>query len=94
MPKLIYISEDVAKIAKILNVSPEQIQAKGIVIIECEYLPEATSNEEQIAEQVSATYCIPKCGYYRDAVLRGYIINCFTPNSPILAKLKQALPKI
>jgi len=86
------MTEDMQQITKILRVRPEEIKAKGIVIIECEYLPEATSNEAQIAEQISATYCV-RCGYYHDAVARGYIINCFTPNSPILAKLKKALPK-
>lgn len=90
-PKLIYLTEDIAKIAEAAKVPIDQVKVKGVVFIECEYLPESVENEVEIAERISKTLCRTRCGFWRDAVNRGYNIICFNPKSPVLAQLKQNL---
>lgn len=93
MPKLIFMTEDLKALAKQIKIPINpNIQVKGAVFIECELIPEG-DQEVEIAEKVSATYCRPKCGYYRDATIRKLQLFCFNPKSPYLAQLKKELER-
>lgn len=63
------------------------------VFIECEYVPEQAKGQDEakLAEEVAATICRKRCGYYRDAQMRKIQLYCFNPKSPHLAELKKKL---
>jgi hypothetical protein len=63
------------------------------VFIECEYPPAMGQNQEAETEKVAATICRPRCGYYRDAMLRNISIQCIHPKSPYYESLKEELAK-
>ena len=91
MPTLIYMSEDLAKLAQLFNIPAQQKNpnVKGAVFIECEYIPEK-GNEAEVAKQVAAQFC-SRCGFKKDADQRQYQLLCFNPKSPYLAEFKKKL---
>jgi len=72
------------------------------VLIVCEYAagdPKKKQNETEAAEQIRATICVVRCGFYRDVTLRNeqrqaqqrpaLNLFCVNPDSPYLAKVKK-----
>lgn len=95
MPKLIFLTENLKALAKQIKIpiDPNAVPAKGAVFIECDLIPEG-DEEVEIAGKVSATYCRPKCGYYRDAAIRHLQLFCFNPKSPYLVQVKKELAQL